>query len=464
MNNKRSTIRILVLSFILMAIIAFPLKNYISRQLYTINNFLPNNLYIDTVHIGGKTLQQAENELNKLNSEQLKKSIIILYDDGKGYYQSSSFTYEQLGYFGETSLILEQLNTIMDKNISALKRFIKYKDIERTGMKCELPFNIHYDKYIKALEVFDNTALKPPIDAKYECNKGIVQIIPEEYGYAFDKESLYKDLLANKNLKSAKLNVKAIRPIITADQLKTQGIKELISSFTTKFDAGNVPRASNIRLAAKIVDGAIIPPGSTFSFNDIVGERTEEKGFKEAGVYINGKVDTGIGGGICQVSTTLYNSVLLADLPIKERSNHSLTVPYVPLSRDAAVSWGSQDLKFTNNTNHYILIHTTTTSGSITFELYSTKSNKKVELISTTLSRNNAPIQYISDISIPFGREDVVEKGHDGYQSQLVKNVYIDGIKVSTELISKDRYLPAAKIVRRGLRFPDKIYNSNGVY
>jgi vancomycin resistance protein YoaR len=147
----------------------------------------------------------------------------------------------------------------------------------------------------------------------------------------------------------------------------------------------------------------------------------------------------------------------LADLPVTERSNHSLTVPYVPLSRDAAVSWGSQDFKFTNNTENHILINTRTTGSTITFEFYSTKSNKEVELISTTLSKSKAPVLYIDDIVAVFGQDTVVEKGHDGFQSQLVKKVYIDKKQISSEIVSKDRYLTAAKIIRRGLRIPDTI-------
>ncbi|MDF2892178.1 MAG: hypothetical protein K0R80_2545 [Clostridia bacterium] len=457
MKSKRSTMGIVVLSLILLIVIAIPLKAYTSKLVYKVNHYLPNNLYVDRLHLGGKTLEQAFNALSMLEEEQLKKPITILFDDGKGYYESNSFTYAQLGYFADMTNVVEQLNAIMDKDIGIINRFLRYRSIEKSKLVFPLNFSIHYDKYIKALEIFDNRKLKYPVDAKFEIENGKVQIIAEEYGYSYDKEGLYKELQRNRDLTTAKLNVKAVKPTITAELLKAQGIKELISSFTTKFDAGNVPRSSNIRLAAKIIDGTILPPGTTFSFNEVVGERTEEKGFKEAGVYINGKVDTGIGGGICQVSTTLYNSVLLADLHIKERSNHSLTVPYVPLSRDAAVSWGTQDFKFTNNTENHIFIHSKTTSGSITFELYSTKANKKVELISTTLSRNKAPVQYIDDMTAVFGQETVIDKGHDGFQSQLVKNVYVDGKIVSSELVSKDKYSAAIKIIKRGIRIPESI-------
>lgn len=455
MKNKRIIMGLIVLLIIISVLIAFPLMNYTSTLIFRVNNYLPNNLYVNNTHFGGKTLDQAANELNKIEAEQLKKSIIISFDDGKDYRRNIDFTYSQLGYYGDKVPITEQLSTIMDQNISIIKRFLHYRSIERSRMDYKLSYGIYYDKFLKALEIVDNSTLKAPVDAKYAISNGKVEIVQEEDGFTFDKEGLYKELQMNKDITQAKLSIKAAKPAITADVLRTQGIKELISSFTTKFDSGNAPRSSNIRLAAKSIAGTILPPGAIFSFNEVVGQRTEEKGFKEAGVYINGKVDTGIGGGICQVSTTLYNTVLLADLLVMERSNHSLTVPYVPLSRDAAVSWGAQDFKFSNNTENYILINSKTSGGSITFELYSTKSNKRVELISTTLEKNKAPIQYIDDVVAPFGKEIVVDKGHDGYQSQLVKNVYVDGKRITTEVVSKDKYLTAIKIIRRGVRIPD---------
>jgi vancomycin resistance protein YoaR len=426
-------------------------------MLFKINNYLPNNLYVNDVHFGGKTLEQAALELNKIEEEELKKRITISCDDGLNYNKNIDFTYSQLGYYVDKAPITESLKQIMDQNTNSLKRFLHYRSIERSRLDYKLSFGIHYDKFLKALEILDDSTLKPAVDARFEIINKQVEILPEVDGFAFDKEGLFKELQTNKDITVAKLKVKAVKPNVTADMLKTQGVKELISSFTTNFDPGNAPRSSNIKLAAKSIAGTILPPGAVFSFNEVVGQRTEEKGFKEAGVYINGKVDTGIGGGICQVSTTLYNTVLLADLLVMERSNHSLTVPYVPLSRDAAVSWGSQDFKFSNNTENYILIHSKTSGGSITFELYSTKSNKRVELISTTLARNKAPVQYIDDMLAPYGKEIVVDKGHDGFQSQLVKNVYIDARRISTEVVSKDKYLTAIKIIKRGVRIPDTI-------
>lgn len=455
MKSKKKRTVILVLTIIIIFLVLIPCYGYGSRELYRINNSLPRNLYIHDIDFGGLTLDQAVLELMKVEEEELHKKITILYDDGKGYYQSSSFSLKELGYYANISAVQEKLSSMMDKNKNLLERIVRYKRIERQGAKYDLAYDIRYDQFSKALEVFNSATLKAPVNARFQCDKGKIEIVEEEYGYAFDKEGLYRELLANTALTSVKLNLKPVRPAETAEQLAGMGISELVSSYTTKFDGSNKPRSANIKLAAEAIDGTILAPNETFSYNEVVGDRTAERGYQEAGVFINGKLDTGIGGGICQVSTTLYNAALLFDLKIERRSNHSLTVPYVPLSRDAAVSWGAQDLKFTNNTDHHIYLHSKTTSNSITFEIYSSKHDKEVELVSTMLSKISAPVVYIDDPSMMIGQEKVVDNGHEGFQSQLIKNVYVGGKLISSTILSKDKYLTAAKIIRRGTRVPD---------
>lgn len=440
---------------LLTIIIFFALKVQISKLVYNMNHFLPQNIYVNGTYIGGLTIEEALHRLDLLEQVQQSKSITILYDDGLGLFQSSSYIYSELGGYANKESVAQQLYSIMNKKSNILKRFWRYRQIENSSLSLSLPFNIDQDKFMDALRKFDDSKLKQPVDAKLKCSDGKVQITPEEYGYVYDKETIYKELIKNPNFTTVKLHLKAVRPAMTTEDIEAMGIKEKIVSFSTRFDGSNAPRVANIKLAAKSIDGTILVPNGIFSFNEVVGDRTPKTGYLEAGIYRNGKVDTGIGGGVCQVSTTLYNAALLTDLEIIERSNHSLTVAYVPLSRDAAVSYGLQDLKFLNNTKHHIYIHSKVTSSTITFEFYSTKSNKKVELISTTISKVNAPIEYINDAAMLIGQEKVIEKGHDGFQSQLVKNTYIDGELVYSAIISKDRYQTSSKIVRRGKRIPD---------
>lgn len=454
MKYFRNHYGIIVLSILLFISIFIPIRNYTIRLTQRMQRYLPNNLYINEMHIGNKTLDEAEKLLSIIEHEQLNREITIIVDDNKYLYQTQSFTYKQLGYYVDKAMIINDLKAILNTNNNMFMRIWKYKSIENSGCRYRLKFILDKNKFMSALQIFNDSKLNLPKDAKYIYNNGQIEILKEENGYIFDKEALYNELRSDIGYSSVRLKTKLAAPKITAEELRKQGVREKISSYMTKFDSSNLPRTSNIRLAASIIDGTVLAPGDTFSFNEAVGQRTIEKGFKEAGVYMNGKLDTGIGGGICQVSTTLYNAVLLADLQVIERYNHSLTVPYVPLSRDAAVSWGVQDLKFINNTDYYIYIHSSTTKNSITFALFSTKSNKKVELISTTISQVKAPVIYKDDEALEVGKQIVEDIGHHGFESQLTKKVYIDDKLVSIGIVSKDKYLTAAKIIVKGTKVP----------
>ena len=156
------------------------------------------------------------------------------------------------------------------------------------------------------------------------------------------------------------------------------GITGVVGSYYTTY--GGIPsRLHNVALVAQLIDGALVAPGKTFSFNGTTGERTAEKGFEEAPVIINGELQTGLGGGICQVSTTVFNAVYEAGLQIDERTNHALYISHYPLGRDATVNYPDLDLKFTNDTDHWLLLRTFVGSGSLTVNLYGTPQNRRVE-------------------------------------------------------------------------------------
>ena len=156
----------------------------------------------------------------------------------------------------------------------------------------------------------------------------------------------------------------------------------MLGSYST-FGAGTKGRITNITLASKSCDGVILMPGEIFSFNDALGERTVERGYKEATVYVNNSSTKGIGGGICQVSSTLFAAALYADLEIVERTNHSLAVGYLPLGMDAAVSWGTLDFRFRNNTDYPIRLSVTYEKGNINVEIWGTKETDTTVEITT---------------------------------------------------------------------------------
>ena len=191
-------------------------------------------------------------------------------------------------------------------------------------------------------------------------------------------------------------------------------------------------------------------PGKEFSYNKVVGERTTKNGFKEAIIYADGELDYGIGGGICQISSTLYNSVLLANLEIVERKNHSMTVSYLPIGCDATVSYGSVDFKFKNSRSYPIKISATVNTGVITISVCGIKEENEydVDIVVETTQKEDFPITYEHSSSIPKGTEFIKQTGKYGYKCSTYRVLYQNGKLISKTLLSTDTYKPQKQIVQ----------------
>lgn len=229
-------------------------------------------------------------------------------------------------------------------------------------------------------------------------------------------------------------------------------IKEPMAEFTTKFSAGNRPRSSNIKTAAAKINALVMMPGDEFSFNGTVGRRTLAGGFKEAGVYVNGRHDTGVGGGICQVSTTLYNAVLKADLAPTQRLCHSLPVPYVPTGQDATVSFPNPDFKFKNNAPHPIALRTIYTPGQLTVRIYGIATpGKTIEIVRGAVSYRSRGEKTIHDPSLPFGKVVVEERGASQISLRTTRVVKQNGNVIRREALGTSVYGGSPRILRKNL-------------
>lgn len=225
-------------------------------------------------------------------------------------------------------------------------------------------------------------------------------------------------------------------------------ITDVVSQFSTNFPAYNRPRCSNIRLASSKLRGIILMPGDRLSFNGTVGRRTLKRGFKLAGIYKNGKHDVGIGGGICQVSTTLYNACLLADLKICQRSNHSLPVPYVPLGRDATVDYGALDLIVQNEGTTPVAIDSHYQTGRLTFRVLGKKDPTMTVKIVQAHARSWDPtVSTVIDHTLRPGTRRVVEKGSWGHSVTTYRLLYKDGQLLHRELLGHSTYGMQKRVV-----------------
>lgn len=267
------------------------------------------------------------------------------------------------------------------------------------------------------LDAVYNEIHKEPVNAYYSQNPYVVH--PSENGMDF---SITLDEAKNM-LKEEKdeyvVPLKVLYPSVTTNMIGTEAFPDLLSEFSTKYAASNKNRTTNLILAAKKINGTVLMPGETFSYNKVVGARTIQAGYKEAPIYVSGKVEDGIGGGICQITTTLYNAVVYANLDIVERSNHQFVPSYAGPSRDATVVYGAIDFKFKNNRDYPIKIACSVSGGIANFKIWGLKSDNdyEVQISSRTTGKTSTAIY-----------------------SEAYKILKKNGNVVSTTLLSKDTY------------------------
>ena len=232
-------------------------------------------------------------------------------------------------------------------------------------------------------------------------------------------------------------------------------IKDVLGTFTTSYAGSASGRCANVENGASLINGTLLYPGDSFSVYSKVAPFTADNGYHLAGSYSNGQTVQTYGGGICQVSTTLYNAVLRAELKVTERSNHSMTVHYVPLSADAAISGTDKDLKFTNNLDHPVYIQGVAGGSSITFTIYGKEyraSNRKVEYVSETVSTRGPSEKVIKDNTMEEGKRVVESNGRTGYTARLWKVVYIDGKETKRTQVNSSSYMSTPSVVRVGTK------------
>lgn len=306
------------------------------------------------------------------------------------------------------------------------------------------------------LEEIRNEIYKEPQDAYVSKNEetGKTEVHTEVNGvdFAISMEEAEEILSEDKDEYTIPLEIKI--PENTLEDLGEEAFPDELGTYTTRYDPSNKNRSNNIAISAEKIDGTIVLPGETFSYNQVVGERTIAEGYKEAGAYAGGRVVQDVGGGICQTSSTLYNAALYANLEIVDRSNHQFLTSYVSAGRDATVAWGSIDFQFKNNRSYPIKIEATAKNGVCTMSIYGIKEETEYEVIiqSVVLSYIPYTTKYENDSSLAEGEEVVEQSGYTGCTSEAYKILKLNGEVVSKTLLSKDTYDPMTRIIRRGTK------------
>ncbi|NEZ47099.1 hypothetical protein FDF74_07735 [Clostridium niameyense] len=365
-TSSKNLLLIAVVCSILAVFSGFFVYQYNKVKFY--NNLIYPGVSVEGIDVSGKTKKEAKILVEKGYWNKLLDKKVKVEAKGKEY----SIKYSDLK-------AKNNLDKVINDAFSYGKNLIIFKRYSIIKNKPSKNYAIDFDYDKKVLDSLIGNVEKnvnvDPVNASLTPNGGGFSVIPHTNGEKLEKDKLKKDLVnkINKDLSKdicEKASIKVVQPRITSDKLSV--INTNIGSFSTQYGGISSPqRANNIVLATNAINGKILMPGDIFSFNNVVGERSAEKGYQAAPVIIGDRVEDGLGGGVCQVSSTLYNVVEKAGLQAVERTHHTKPVHYVPKGKDATVSYGSIDFKFRNNLNYPIYIEGYTNGGSLVFNIYS---------------------------------------------------------------------------------------------
>jgi vancomycin resistance protein YoaR len=334
------------------------------------------------------------------------------------------------------------LNTIKEENaIEILKN--------NSSITIEIPVQDTKADSIDIDKIYADVYTEPK-DAYYEENPFKIYAEVDGVDFAISKDEAKK--LVATTAEEYRIPLTITPASKTINDIGTEAFPYLISSFTTKYDASNTNRSQNLSIAAGKIDGTVLMPGEEFSFNQVVGKRTIEEGYKDAKIYQDGGVVDGLAGGICQISSTLYNAVVQANLEIVERRNHSFTTSYVPAGKDATVVYGVIDFKFKNTRTYPIKIEASVSSGIAGFYIHGIKEETEydVQLAPVVTATIPYTTQYITDSTLASGQQVVVQSGTNGCKVTTYRETKLDGKLISKEIVSTDTYQPMKAIIRVG--------------
>ncbi|MCB8816825.1 VanW family protein [Desulfosporosinus shakirovi] len=422
----------------------------LSSLLYTWDRHLiAEGVSVSNMNVGNMTLEQAKETMDNEIKRLIGQNVTLKVDQ---YSQNVSF--QDLGLVVSADSALKEAYEI-SRNGSIANNLINKLSTSKKGINFTLSQEWDDDKLLQKLNQNLESFNKPAVDAFFEISSQNSMVIKkEQIGRVIDTDDLVSKIKQiDVFTKDPEVTVKYKEqlPLLTAAQLEDQKITGLLASYSTRFDPTQTARSGNVRLAAIAMDKKIIKPGDTLSFNKIVGERTVDAGYKDAYIIVNGKFVPGLAGGICQVSSTLYNTGLLANLSVTQRSNHDLAISYVPLGQDATVAYPDLDLKFNNNTGGYLLVRTKMSNNAVTIELYGKVVPGQEILISDTIE-SVIPFeeQRLVDETLAHGESIIKQEGQPGYFVKSFRTIKVNGEVIKTETLKESRYSPLPKIIAVG--------------
>ena len=424
--------------------VKYEIENSVNQaiQIGKDGNIFTNNFNILFALIGKKDI----NVNMTLNEEIAKKTIEDIGANIPGIVIESSY------YIEDNNLIITKgkkgIKVDTDKLLELIKQRLDNKEIINEYIEIPVtekePDPINIDKIHE--EVY-----KEVQDAYY--TKDPFTIYPEVEGVDFNVEEA-KAQIESEDKEEYIIPLTITKPKVTINDIGTEAFPNRLSTFSTIYDEGDKDRTTNLKIACQKINNQVIMPGETFSYNQTLGERTIAAGYKNAAIYSNGQVVDGLGGGICQISTTLYDAVLFANLEIVERRNHQFVTSYVGPGEDATVVYGMTDFRFKNTRKYPIKITASAQNGVARVSIYGIKEEVEynISLDVKRIATIPKTTKYIEDSSLPVGTEKVKQNGANGVQTETYLVKSLNGKVVSRELLSKDTYNAMQRIVLKGTK------------
>ena len=408
-------------------------------------------IYVDEIDLSGMTVAEAKAEVDAYAGRLEEETLTLEIFD-----EQVEVTLGELGLRCTNMDVIEEAAQL-GKTGNAIKRYKERKDLEHENKVYNLSWMVDSASVRNFVSTecvkFDSEAE----DAALKRVNGAFEIVDGNTGTKLDVEGSVQAILNyiendwNKENGSVVLPVETDYPRGSEEELSR--VKDVLGTFTTSYSTSNGSRSKNISNGAQLINGTVLYPGDTFSTYEVVSPFTTANGYEMAGSYLNGKVVDSLGGGICQVSTTLYNAVLLSELEVVERSNHSMIVTYVDPSADAAIAGTYKDFKFKNDTDAPIYIEGVTADKKITFTIYGEEtrpSNRSIKYVSKTLSTTDPGVIIVADPGQPIGFR-AVDSAHRGVQAELYKHVYVNGVEESVTKVNKSTYNASPRTVIIGV-------------
>ncbi len=404
---------------------------------------IEDGIYVGSIDISGKTAEEARQVVTDY-IEGLKE-LTITFEAVEGNQEAT--TIGELGINWTNPEVIQDAAGLGKKG-NVVQRYKALQDLKHENKVFELTYD--FDKEL-IRQFMQEQCEKYNIEAKdavlVKTDSGF-SVSPGQTGYVLDEEAsidqIYHYLLNEWTEDNAAIELVVVVDEPRGSEEELSQVKDVLGTFHTSFKSSGTSRTANVTNGCELIAGTTVYPGDEFSMYDVVAPFSVDNGYYMAGSYLNGQVVDSLGGGICQVSTTLYNSVLLAELEITERHNHSMIVSYVDPSADAAISESAgKDFRFINNTGHPIYVDGSVADKVITFTIYGVEtrtSSHKVTYESEVLSVTHPDTEVIHvDPAMPLGQV-VTQSAHVGYKARLWKVVTEDGVEVSREQINSSSY------------------------